>query len=101
MLTNANEKASSKEVIMNVRPHREAIARTRRLTLSIHGLGCGGGGVLTAERALTRTPGVIVAYVNPATEMAYVEYDPALTGPDRLIAAVESAGLGAGDPVIR
>jgi copper chaperone CopZ len=50
------------------------------------------------ERALTRTPGVVYVYVNPATEMAYVEYDPALADPNRLIQAVEHAGFHVGTP---
>lgn len=71
---------------------------TQRLTLSIYGLTCGGGGALTAERALTRRPGVLRAYVNPATEMAYVVYDPAKVSPRDLIIAVESVGLRADEP---
>lgn len=74
---------------------------TERITLTIDGLTCGGGGALTVERALAKTPGVARAYVNPATEMAYVEYDPAQTGPDRLVVAVERAGFRAGHPVQR
>ena len=71
---------------------------TQRVTLSIYGLSCGGGGALTAERALTKRPGVLRAYVNPATETAYVVYDPARVTPSDLIAAVESVGLRAGEP---
>lgn len=48
---------------------------TQRVTLPIMGLGCLGSGALIVERALLHTPGVTRAYVNPATEMAYVEYD--------------------------
>lgn len=82
-------------------PNTEATAKTRRVTVPILGLGCGGGGGLMAERALARVPGVTQAYVNPATEMAYVEYDPALTGPEHLVAAIEHAGLRAGKPELR
>jgi len=63
-----------------------------RVTLPIAGLTCGGGGALTVERALVEVPGVIRAYVNPATEMAYVEYDPRQTSLTELNKAVESAG---------
>ncbi|MBI2939228.1 MAG: heavy-metal-associated domain-containing protein [Chloroflexi bacterium] len=66
---------------------------TKRLIFAIEGLGCGGGGALTVERALTRTAGVARTYVSPATEMAYVEYDPTTTSPDRLVAAVEGVGF--------
>jgi cation transport ATPase len=69
---------------------------TQSLTIPIHGLSCGGGGALSAERALTHTPGVRRAYVNPLTEMAYIEFDPAVTGEARLVAAIEGVGLQAG-----
>ena len=52
-----------------------------RVTLEIYGLGCGGGGALAVERALIRIHGVAHAYANPATETAYVQYDPALVQP--------------------
>ena len=71
---------------------------TQRVTLPISGFSCGGGGALTAERALARMAGVVRAYVNPATETAYVVYDPSKVSPRDLVAAVEAAGLGAGDP---
>ncbi|MBI4491648.1 MAG: heavy-metal-associated domain-containing protein [Chloroflexi bacterium] len=74
---------------------------TKRLTMAIYDLGCGGGGALIVERALARAPGVARVYVNPATEMAYVEYDPALACPDQLIAAVERVGFRAGEALAR
>ena len=76
-------------------------AKTRRITLPLYGLACGGGGALTAERALAKVPGVDRTYVNPLTEMAYVEYDPAITQPAQLIAALEGVGLRAGEPSLR
>jgi Cu+-exporting ATPase len=75
--------------------------RTQRVTLEIIGLGCGGGGSLSVERTLTRLHGVVRAYANPATETAYVEYDPAIVGPAELVRAVERAGFRAADPVLR
>jgi len=71
---------------------------TTRLTLAIYELGCWGSGAWVGERALTKGPGARRVYGNPATEMAYVEYDPTLTDPDRLISAVEHAGSRAGEP---
>ena len=66
--------------------------RRSRDTFPIAGLSCGGGGALTVERALLETPGVIRAYVNAATEMAYVEFDPGQTGLVDLKEAIESTG---------
>jgi len=45
--------------------------------------------------------GVVYVYVSPETEMAYIEYDPALSDPDRLINVVERAGFRAGVPSLR
>lgn len=77
------------------------MTKTQRFTLPIYDLSCGGGGSLLIERALAHTPGVVYAYVNPATEMAYVEYDPALSDPGRLVKVVERAGFRAGVPSLR
>lgn len=66
--------------------------RDERLTLPIEGLGCGGGGALSIERALAKLPGVKRAYVNPATEMLYVEIDPERCTRSDLVAAVERGG---------
>jgi len=70
--------------------------QTTHVTMPIDGLGCWGGGALIVERAVARAPGVVRVYVNPATEMAYIEYDAATTDPRRLAAAVERAGFRAG-----
>lgn len=67
------------------------------LTVAITGLGCGGGGCLIVERAIARVPGVRRVYVNPATEMAYVDYDPQVMDRAQLITAVERTGLHAVD----
>ncbi len=75
--------------------------RTARLTMAIYGLSCGGGGALTVERALAKLPGVRRAYVNPAMETAYIEYDPTRLSWERLVAAVEGVGFRAGEPIAR
>ncbi len=66
-----------------------------RVTLPIVGLTCGGGGALSIEQALQALPGVIRAYVNPATEMAYVEYRPQQVTADDLVKVVEDLGYEA------
>ncbi len=66
--------------------------------MAIYGLTCGGGGALTLERALGRLAGVIRVYVNPATEMAYIEYDPEKVAWESLEAVFQACGLKA-DPV--
>lgn len=69
-------------------------ATTDRITMPIEGLSCGGGGALTVERAIARVPGVIRVYVNPLTEMAYVEFDNTLCSRDELLAAIMLVGFG-------
>ena len=67
--------------------------RTReRVILPILGLTCGGGGALSVQQVLQGSPGVIRAYVNPATEMAYIEYDPEQTDLGALQRAIDLVG---------
>lgn len=65
----------------------------RRTIIAIHGFGCGGGGAVSLERALGRVDGVTRVYVNPATEMAYVEHCPFECRVEDLLAAVKQAGF--------
>lgn len=67
---------------------------TQRMTVPIYNLSCAGGGALVVERTLARTPGVARVYVNPATEMAYVEFNPEALSPSAVTAAVAKAGFG-------
>jgi hypothetical protein len=46
---------------------------TSRFTIPISGLRFGGSECFTIERALRRVPGVVDVYVNPVTELAYVD----------------------------
>lgn len=66
-----------------------------RIILPIYNLGCGGGGALAVERALTQAAGVAQAYVNPLTEMAYIVYDPALATVEQLRGVIDRMGYGA------
>jgi len=52
----------------------------KRLTIPISGLRCAGSECYTLERALRTEPGVVDVYVNPVTEIAYIDYDPAMSG---------------------
>ncbi len=74
---------------------------TQRLTLPILDPTCGEGGARAIERTLQAVPGVLAAYVNPATEMAYVQADASLRDLALLVAAVERAGFHAGPPSLR
>lgn len=75
---------------------------TIRTALPVSLRACGGGERSAAERILLRSVGVQAAYVNPATEMAYVEYDPALTTPRTLFEVLTRAGFApAGWEVVR
>jgi len=69
------------------------------ISVSILGLGCGGGGAPTLERALARLHGVETVYVNPATETAYITYDTHALTVHELLEAVKRAGYRPG-PVV-
>jgi copper chaperone CopZ len=71
----------------------------QRLTIGIDGLAC--GGALSVERAIARLPGVIRVYVNPLTEMAYVEIDPTRVSEEQIVAAVTGLGLTPGRSMVR
>ncbi len=62
--------------------------------LAVTGMSCAGC-VDRVEASLARSPGVLKAGVNLATDRATIEYDPAATDVDALIKAVEDAGYGA------
>ncbi len=72
-----------------------------RVTIPIDGLTCRDDDSLTIERAIRAVKGVRRAYVNAATEMAYVEFDPAQCTPGQLAAAIEQDGFCTGTPVRR
>ncbi len=72
-----------------------------RITLPIYGLTCQGSGSIVIEQALLQVTGVRNAYVNPVTEMAYVEFDPSRCNPEQLAAVIEQSGFNAGAPMVR
>lgn len=89
-------------------PHCSGGAATRgergqrvRVTLPISGWSCGGAEAQIVEAALAKVPGVVHAYVNPATEMAYADYDSCACDAEALRRAVAAVGLRAGVPGFR
>jgi cytochrome c oxidase subunit 2 len=78
---------------------------TEHLTMAIDGLGCGRCDAPATERALKQVAGVTRVYVNTATEMACIEYDPTVANQADLIGelqiALECIGLTAGESNVR
>lgn len=74
---------------------------TQMLTLAIYRGGCGVGASLSVEYAITELPGVLFAYVNPATEMAYVKCDFGRAALRQIMDAVERTEYRAGETTIR
>ncbi len=68
-----------------------------RIVFSVEGLSC-----VTCEipvrHALRRIDGVKSAHVSAATKTATVEYEPAKTNPEKLVAAINSTGYRAALP---
>ncbi|HQJ97661.1 MAG TPA: heavy metal translocating P-type ATPase [Thermoleophilia bacterium] len=70
---------------------------TRKETLPVIGMTCASC-VSRVERALKKTPGVVDAVVNLATERATVTYIPGETDRARLVEAVRAAGYDVAAP---
>ncbi|NWG19193.1 MAG: copper-translocating P-type ATPase [Chloroflexi bacterium] len=65
----------------------------QHVTLSVTGMTCASCSGRVA-RALTRTPGVVAATVNLASEQAEIDFDATQIVPSRLAAVIEQAGYG-------
>ncbi|OAN44280.1 haloacid dehalogenase [Chloroflexus islandicus] len=65
----------------------------REIILSVTGMTCASCSA-RVEKALRKTPGVLSAEVNLASEHALVRFDPAQAQPAALQAAIEQAGYG-------
>ena len=72
--------------------------RQRRLRIPIHDLGCSGTDPGILERVLASTEGVLAAYVNPATETAYVDIDPSELDAWSVSRVIARAGYRPGHP---
>jgi Cu+-exporting ATPase len=83
------------------RANQPAQARSQephaRVDLPIEGMACAAC-VARIERRLIKQPGVACASVNLATKVATVRFDPASTGPARIVRAIEEIGYGASIP---
>ena len=66
----------------------------QRATLPLDTLGCAAASI-PVEHALRSVPGVTHVYVNPVTEMAYIEYDSDRCDERSLRAALDELGYGA------
>ena len=71
----------------------------RHIQVPILDLGCGGAGSVALERCLAATHGVLWAYVNVATETAYVDVDPAEIDASALTQKISRAGFQPGRPI--
>ncbi|HVK66690.1 MAG TPA: heavy metal translocating P-type ATPase [Polyangium sp.] len=77
----------------------EQAAAARRIDLPIEGMTCAAC-VRRIERALLATEGVREAKVNLVTRAATIPYDPAASGTDALVAAIERAGYSVPQPAV-
>ncbi len=68
---------------------------TTRIALAVSDLTC--GDVPRLERVLCQIPGIIRVYINPLTEMAYIEYDAGIVTADELATAAHRAGYELSD----
>lgn len=67
-------------------------SRLQTARLPLFGLACVAGDRLPLERALSRMPGVIAAYVNPVTESAHLTVDPEAFDIGRAVETIERFG---------
>lgn len=70
------------------------VGPSRSVTLDVTGMTCAACQA-RVQRAIERSPGVAAASVNLLLNTATITYDPALTSPERLVAAVRDTGYGA------
>ena len=73
---------------------------TRHVSIPVFGLACGAGGALTVERVLSRVPGAVSVYVNPATGLAEVDFEPDRVTVEELCKRIRRCGFRPGAPVL-
>src|SRR6476620_10650802 len=67
---------------------------SERIDLPVTGMTCAACAA-RIERSLTKAEGVAEASVNLVTERAMVRFDPAVTGVDKIVETIRSAGYDA------
>ena len=72
----------------------------RHVSIPVFGFACGAGGVLTVERVLSRLPGAISVYVNPATGLAEVDFDADRLSVEELCKGIRRCGFRPGAPLV-
>ena len=76
------------------RSHLSSSAVTAEATFAIGGMTCASCSAII-EKTLGKTPGIISAAVNLATERLRVTYDPSAIDSDRIVSTVEGIGYSA------
>lgn len=72
-----------------------------RITIPIYGVTCWGDAAHTIEHALSMVDGVRNVYVNPAMEMAYVQFNGAECSTLVLAEAIQKMGFHPGEASFR
>ncbi len=67
------------------------------LTLTVDGLAADPQGREKVERTLAAAEGIRRVYVSASIETVYVAYDPRVTGPAQVVAALARAGVRVDD----
>ncbi len=68
--------------------------RVERLRLRLVDASCSTC-IIPVRRALERTPGVEWVEANPVLDLIFIDYDPNLTDPDRILSEVRKTGYPA------
>ena len=71
-----------------------AVANLQRVVIPVDGMSCAACEI-AVRNALKRINGVASAHVSVAMKNATIDYDPAKTNPDQLVAAINSTGYRA------
>jgi Cu+-exporting ATPase len=74
--------------------------RTYHLRIPVRDLGCGDTRRRGLERVLGRLDGVLSTSINPVTETAYLEVDPAHVDVNAVARAIAGVGCRPGRPVL-